>query len=246
MFRYGEHLSKEDVDALVAPHPSSLSIVESWLTDHGIDTSDVQHSGASSWLTVVISVGEAERMLNAKYNTYFSPSTSSYVVRTLGYFLPRELHPHVDVIYPTTYFNSMKKMKATSFVMPNVAFVPEEVLIPGEPASSCASVITPECLRTLYNSSTYKPAAVSQNKLGIAGYLDEYANEVDLQVRTRSGYRLLCFFSKVRYQMFFNKYRTDAKGAKFEAIEVNGGLNDQNDPGIEACVVFTLRCARDV
>jgi tripeptidyl-peptidase-1 len=50
--------------------------------------------------------------------------------------------------------------------------------------SSCSSTITPACLRALYNTSAYTPAATSENKFGIAGYLEEYANDADLQVKS--------------------------------------------------------------
>ena len=34
-------------------------------------------------------------------------------------------------------------------------------------------------------------------------------------------------------QIFFTKFRTDAVGATFEHVQVNGGGNDQTDPGVE-------------
>jgi tripeptidyl-peptidase I len=188
--RYGAHLSKEEVEALVSPHPTSLSLVESWLADHGIDTSTAKHFGASSWLTIVIPVSQAERMLNTTYHTFFNALTSSYVVRTLEYFLPRELHDHIDVVLPTTYFGSVNKMKKTSFPMPHTPPAlarSENEVASRNVSSSCASTITPTCPRSLYNSSTYVPKATANNSLGIVGYDDEYANYADLQVCGRSG-----------------------------------------------------------
>jgi tripeptidyl-peptidase-1 len=183
--RYGAHLSKEEVEALVSPHPTSLSLVESWLADHGIDTSTAKHSGASSWLTIDIPVSQAERMLNTKYHTFFNALTSSYVVRTLEYSLPRELHDHIDVVLPTTYFGSVNKMKKTSFLMPHTPPAlarSEDEVASGNVSSSCASNITPMCLRSLYNSSTYVPKATCNNSLGIVGYDEQYASNADLQV----------------------------------------------------------------
>jgi tripeptidyl-peptidase I len=166
------------VDALVAPHPTTLSLVESWLASHNVDPSSaVQHAGASSWLSFSIPVAQAELMLNTKYNVYFNPSTSSYIVRTLEYSLPGGLHSHIDVISPTTHFGSLKAMKATSFLMPEAVSPAADRL-----AGPCSSEVTPQCLRIQYNSSTYVPSATSRNKLGIAGYLQEYANDADLQV----------------------------------------------------------------
>jgi len=136
-------------------------------------------------LKIKLPVAKVERMLGTKYNVYFNPSTNSYVVRTLAYSLPEELHSHVDVISPTTYFGSLQPMKATSFVMPD----PNTIISStgqddhSDPsAQNCSSKVTPACLRALYNSSTYVPCATESNSLGIAGYLEEYANFDDFQV----------------------------------------------------------------
>jgi tripeptidyl-peptidase-1 len=239
--RYGAHLSKEEVEALVSPHPTSLSLVESWLADHGIDTSTAKHFGASSWLTIVIPVSQAERMLNTKYHTFFNALTSSYVVRTLDYSLPRELHEHIDVVSPTTYFGSINTMKKTSFLMPDVPPAiagSKDEIQSGTVPSSCATTITPECLRSLYNSSTYVPKATANNSLGIVGYLEEYANDADLQVNGRSGRISFVSVLTTPNQTFFKQFRTDAVGATFQTVLVNGGLNDQSNPGVEVSVTL--------
>lgn len=36
-----------------------------------------------------------------------------------------------------------------------------------------------------------------------------------------------------RSQTFFSKFRTDAVGGTFQHVQVNGGANNQNDPGVE-------------
>jgi tripeptidyl-peptidase-1 len=176
-------LSKEEVDYLIAPHPTSLALVESWLQSHDIEPASAIYSGASSWLRIKLPVAKVERMLGTKYNVYFNPSTNSYLVRTLAYSLPEELHSHIDVISPTTYFGSLQPMRATSFVMPNTVIAATEQIDPSDPlALNCSREVTPACLRTLYNCSAYVPSATRNNSLAIAGYLDEFANHADLQV----------------------------------------------------------------
>lgn len=62
--RYGEHLSKEEVEELVAPLPSSVDAVHEWLTSHDIG-SDARHpSPAGDWVTVYVPVAQAEKMLS--------------------------------------------------------------------------------------------------------------------------------------------------------------------------------------
>lgn len=218
--RYGEHLSKEEVDALVAPHPHSVNAVESWLEHHGINSSDAVHrSGGGEWITLHVTVAQAERMLNAKYNVYHHRKSSEYVVRTMGYSLPRELHSHIDVVTPTTYFGTMRSMKATNFLQPDVKSFDTEtsgsIFSDASIPASCSTTITPACLRVLYNTQSYVPAATSVNKLGIVGYLDEFANRADLQT-------------------FFSQFRPDASGSSYTTVLVNGGGDDQSNPGVEA------------
>lgn len=111
----------------------------------------------------------------------------------MNYSLPNILHEHIAVVAPTTYFGTMKSMKKTSFVQPHGPTIESDADIaamltgPGSLAtvpSSCSTTITPSCLRALYNTTSYTPTATAVNKLGICGYLEEFANFADLQVST--------------------------------------------------------------
>ncbi|KIY45379.1 subtilisin-like protein [Fistulina hepatica ATCC 64428] len=231
--RYGMHLSKAEVDSLTAPHPSSVEAVESWLEYHGIDQSDVLwRSGSGAWVNVRVSVAQAEAMLgpDTKYNIYYHPKSSSFVVRTLGYSVPAALHDHIDVVAPTTYFGTIKSMRTTSFLDPQAVTEgvgamadTDEISMNGSVSATCAVTITPDCLIALYNTTDYTPSATSSNSLGVCGYLDEYASDADLQAR--------CFINLVT---FLESFVPDAVGTTFTYVEVNDGGNDQSDPGTEA------------
>jgi tripeptidyl-peptidase-1 len=180
-------LTSAEADALVVPHPDSREAVRSWIGDHGINAEDVTRRFAGGeWIILRVTVAQAERMLNAKYNVYYNPASSERVVRTMGYSLPRVLLSRVDVVIPTTYFSTIDSMRATHFVQTAASDVQEsnqgESISTTTPAPSCNSTITPSCLRTLYNTMNYTVASSSTNKLGVAGYLQQYANRVDLQV----------------------------------------------------------------
>jgi len=128
-------------------------------------------------------------MLGAKYNVYQHGPSGEEVVRTLSYSLPQELHSHIDVVAPTTYFGTLRSMRSTSFIQPRPGNDAGASLVPISDATvpaSCRTTITPTCLRDLYNTSTYVPAATNVNKLGVAGYLGEFANTADLQVAPSS------------------------------------------------------------
>jgi tripeptidyl-peptidase-1 len=212
--QYGRHLSAADVSALVAPAPATTSAVNAWLAHHNVSASAATPAG--DWLALTLSVAQAERMLGARYAVYAHPGAADVVVRTLSYRLPRALHAHVDVVAPTTYFGTLRAMRTHS--RPAVAR-PAEPLVttPGADAtvpSSCSSSITPACLKALYNI-TYTPVSTATNKLGVAGYLEEYANDADLKT-------------------FAKKYMSSGTAPTFQHVQVNGGLNDQSNPGGEA------------
>ncbi|KAF6753083.1 subtilisin-like protein [Ephemerocybe angulata] len=220
--RYGQHLSKDEAEALVESDPASLNHTTSWLESHGISPSRITHrKSGGDWLTLRVSVSEAEQILNTQYSIYRRAASEERVLRSLSYSVPVSLKPHIDVITPTTYFSTMQSMRATSFLQPEsdpaedidalVGPIFEDVPIP----MGCSTTVTPACLRALYNTSSYVPVSMGQNQLGVAGYLEEYANRADLQT-------------------FLKKFRSDATNASFPTVTINGGHDDQTKPGIEA------------
>ncbi|KAJ3511239.1 hypothetical protein NLJ89_g4214 [Agrocybe chaxingu] len=222
--RYAQHLSKEEVEAFSAPHRDSVEAVEAWLAHHGLNAAD--RTSAGDWITIRVSVEQAERLLNTKYGVYQHGPSGEEVVRAMSYSLPKELHSHIDVIAPTTYFGTLRSMRTTSFLQPDIEPLPLEKVAAGlTPAatvpSSCSTTITPACLRALYNTTDYVPVATKLSKLGVAGYLEEFANTADLKT-------------------FLKRFRTDAVGSSFSVTLINGGLNTQSEPGVEACLLYCL------
>ena len=61
--RYGQHLSKEAVEELVAPHATSIQLVDEWLSSHGFDEGDFARSPAKDWVNLRVPVALAEEML---------------------------------------------------------------------------------------------------------------------------------------------------------------------------------------
>jgi tripeptidyl-peptidase-1 len=73
--RYGSHLSKEETEALMAPHPQTLYIVGEWLASHGLMEENLIRSSANDWVTVHVPVGLAEEMLNTVGNVMIAEIT---------------------------------------------------------------------------------------------------------------------------------------------------------------------------
>lgn len=225
----------------MAPHPDTQTLVNDWLAYHDIPTSSVRTSHGGDWLTVSsVPVSQADALLGASYQVYRHSETNDTLLRTVGYSLPAALHDHVAVVAPTTYFGGPRAWRRTSHLTPSGNILPDgDAAIqaaaaalaqqadrqPGSLAtvpSSCSNTITPTCLRALYNTSTYVPKATAKNTLGIAGYLEEFANHADLKT-------------------FLTKFRSDAVSANFTTVKVNGGLDDQTEPGVEVSLLLIVR-----
>ena len=184
--RYGNHLSKEEVDELIAPSSTTVEFLEAWLAYHDIDpVSSLSRTNAGDWITITIPIGKVETMLDTKYGVYKHVTTGETIVRTISYSLPAVLHEHVSVIAPTTYFGTVRAMKSHVLIHEpgdDLVSTSATAFFQVEVPSSCVRDITPACLLALYNATEYEPAAVDRNVLGVAGYLDQFANYADLQV----------------------------------------------------------------
>jgi tripeptidyl-peptidase-1 len=124
-YRYGAHLSKEQVAGLVAPHPDSLELVCSWLEHHKVPSSAVSITHGGGWLTVKkVPLAKANTLLGASYQTYRDTETNETVIRTVGYSLPTTLHEHVQTVAPTTYFGSPRPLRQTSKLALNAPTLP--------------------------------------------------------------------------------------------------------------------------
>ncbi|KAJ7734037.1 tripeptidyl peptidase A [Mycena maculata] len=221
--RYGQHLSNEQIEELVAPCPESVDAVNEWLASHGIEGDDVGRSPAGDWLTIKIPVSLAEEMLDTKYHVW-KHIGGEYLVRTTSYSLPKTVFDHVELIQPTTIFGTFRKLKST---IHSISKTPtEDTSQNAAPVASatgvtvdasCNSTITITCLKQLYNAVDFTPSA--DNTIAVTGYLEQFANRADLQT-------------------FFEDQVPAAAAvhSTYTLISVNGGTDPQNGSlaGVEA------------
>ncbi|KAI9438861.1 peptidase S8/S53 domain-containing protein [Lactarius psammicola] len=205
------------VTELVAPHPETLELVNSWLEYHGVHSSSVSitHGGNTLMLKSVL-VTQANALLGASYQLYRQVERGETIIRTIGYALPAVLHRHVLTVVPTTSFvpppTQGKKPRNRSGGAAGGLVKSES----GEPIMMPSSreilnYLTPSILRWLYDTDTYTPTATDRNALGVVGILGDYPNLADLMA-------------------FMLKYRSDAADATFHVVQVNGGEYNPNHP----------------
>lgn len=210
---YGQHLSFDEVKAFSAPTSGAVTAVTEWLSDNGI--TDVKTSGAfDDWLTFTIPVEKANTLLSAQYETFVHIETGQQFIRTMSASIPSDLTDFIEVVHPTTSFAKPTFGPKPMMSIPVTANLTERA----NPApSSCNSIVTPACLQALYGIPA-TPATQSTNRLGVSGFIDQFAQEADLQT-------------------FLRALRPDIPSTTtFTLQTLDGGRNPQgrNEAGIEA------------
>ncbi|KAH9036021.1 peptidase S8/S53 domain-containing protein [Lactarius deliciosus] len=213
---YGKHLSKEDVEALVAPHASSVDAVREWLESHGVQEEACHQSPAGDWVTVRLPVMQVEKMLGTEFRMWKHTEDGDALVRTTQYSLPPHLDEHIELIQPTTVFNRAKAQRTTyHFIdldpVTSSQSLSAKVTVPGSGVTvdaSCNMTITVSCLKQLYNAVNYVPQAPDKNAIALTGYLEQFANFADLK-------------------QFYADQVPAAVNTSFDVVRINGGLNNQ-------------------
>jgi tripeptidyl-peptidase-1 len=137
------------------------------------------------------------------------------LIRTTHYSLPEHLHQHIELVQPTTYFGRPKPMNTNLFIDAlgislTISTTPQSsppgTLMDPYLGVNCTNITTVWCLQKLYNTYDYTPSATGKNKIGITGYLGQFANQADLQ-------------------SFYKAERSQAVGSSFKTVLVNGAYN---------------------
>ncbi|ETS87832.1 hypothetical protein PFICI_01660 [Pestalotiopsis fici W106-1] len=159
--KYGQHMTRDEIDAIIAPKEESRQLVFEWLGNNSLsDTASLNERG--NIVTVTTTVSKAEQLLNTKYNSYTNAETGEKATRALSVSLPEILFEHISTIQPTTFFGFKPiTPKVRTDIGPDVTYT------------------TPTSLSTLYN---FKGAtALTQGKMGIAGFIKQWPSTADLK-----------------------------------------------------------------
>ncbi|KAJ4359194.1 Tripeptidyl-peptidase sed2 [Ascochyta clinopodiicola] len=207
--RYGQHLKRDELRDLIKPRAESTKAVLSWLEESGISSRDIKNDG--EWITFHAPVERAESMLGTTFKTYQNEVRRDVKrIRSLNYSVPKSVRDHIDMIQPTTRFGQIKAERSNVLTQEAAPFSVAAV------NASCNTAITPACLSDLYNFADYKIDPKGAVKLGVNGFLEQYARYADLE-------------------QFTSTFAPNA-GSNFSFTSVNGGKLDQNstDDSVEA------------
>ena len=81
------------------PSPDSVSLVNEFLSSHGVTAQTI--SPAGDWLSFSVPVSQANEMFDADFQVFEHSETGQQSVRTLAYSIPTELQGHLDLVHPT-------------------------------------------------------------------------------------------------------------------------------------------------
>ncbi|EME85440.1 uncharacterized protein MYCFIDRAFT_161112 [Pseudocercospora fijiensis CIRAD86] len=212
--RYGQHLSYDEVNAIVAPSNETLEAVQSWLIDHGI--TDWVHNHAKDMIHCSMSVEKAESLLDTKYHA-FKHADGTEINRAPEWSLPEYLHDHIDMVQPTTsFFHPQKELVDDDNPWKPLSYwqAQDKPGLFGEyETEKCKNnFVTPQCLRTVYGTINYKPQVPDRNGMATANYLNETAHRKDIET-------------------FMKAFRPDAApiANTFQYVVIAGGANQQGD-----------------
>ncbi|KAH8696422.1 putative protease S8 tripeptidyl peptidase I [Talaromyces proteolyticus] len=210
---YGQFLSADQLKDLVAPSSAASDAVTSWLKEQNLDPDAIQNHG--SYLSFAIPVEQAEKMLQTKFYNFKSTATGEVRTLTLKYSVPKSIANYIETIQPTTDFieidGPLLQTYGTVDISNNSASAEA-----GVPIESCNQQVTPACLQSLYGLPSKGLNPTPNQGLAVPGFLNEYASYDDLN-------------------LFLLNLRPDLNPRpSFEFASVDGGINTQSQPGVEA------------
>ncbi|KAI0689958.1 family S53 protease [Cytidiella melzeri] len=174
---YGQHLTKEEVEDLVRPTQETLDVVNAWLSENKITAKSA--SPAGDWLSFTATVSQLNEMLDTEFATFKHEDSGALSIRTMAYSIPTDLVGHVELVHPTITFTAPSSRLPVMSIPMTPRAAATNLSTEAVPAS-CATTITPSCLQALYGIPT-TAATHTANKLGVAGFINQFANQADLK-----------------------------------------------------------------
>ena len=193
-----KHISRADAQRMRAADQDDVEAVQNWLLSQGLSDSEEQ----DDWIHVYTTVEEAESLLDASIR-FYQFEDHDPVLRTREYSIPDNLRDAISFIHPIANFMTPKTN------LPRPSKYKQHGIVRRD--APCAETTDPDCIRKLYNMPDIAPAANSTIRLGIAGFLEQFANYNDLHV----------FLKKTAASIA-------ATGYNFSVELVNGGENSQH------------------
>ncbi|KAI4172633.1 MAG: hypothetical protein LQ343_003480 [Gyalolechia ehrenbergii] len=231
---YGKHWTAEEVAKAFSASDEAVDAVKAWLSQNNIPTARLTHHH-NSWLEVNVTTSEAEQLLRTEYFVHENEEAGEHKVACNEYWIPENLHGHIDFITPTVHFDTAirkrrtkrneseldLKKRAQPFPSPGVTPCPScpPGQNPTDPKSyigsdTCNKGVTPACVRALYgvpNPSTVPPFTGARAPLACLEFSPAAYSATDLE-------------------LFFGVFTNISSGTVPRTVSIGGGLISASDP----------------
>lgn len=206
---YGQHWSAQKVMETFAPKQETIDTVKAWLEQSGIELGRVKMSPSRNWMEFNATAEEAERLLKTEYHLYHHESGHKHIACN-HYSIPTHLTEHIDIVTPTVHFDkrlgSPRKLrrheelphplrelnkKKREIQQPHgIVGSPLDASNPKQGAAvnnalmtldTCDSMITPACLRALYDAPAGS-TQVANNTIGVVEYTPQAFLQADMDL----------------------------------------------------------------
>ncbi|KAJ7016502.1 Pro-kumamolisin, activation domain-containing protein [Mycena alexandri] len=178
---YGQHLTTEEASEFVKPPPATVFAVSNWLAAHGRTPKSI--SPFDDFLQITLPVGKANTLLAADFRTFTHVASGTRSVRTLSYAVPAALQAHIRFVHPTVAFIPPLHVPGVAAVKVSHTRRSEAVEPRASIPASCAFDTGPSCLQAVFGIPSAKANNPAYNVLGVAGYINQFANTQDLHFR---------------------------------------------------------------
>lgn len=161
-------------------------MIDEWLQQSGIAPEECEKSPAGDWISVSLPVSHVEALLDTEYSI-FQHEQGEIAVRATSWSLPRHLHEHIATIQPTTAFLRARQQVSTTMELPEEYSLSDlqqaSVSATSNITQACNfSMVTTQCLRSLYGTIDYTPKAGDKNQVGFTNYLGQVTNRSDASI----------------------------------------------------------------
>ncbi|KAJ7616318.1 family S53 protease [Mycena polygramma] len=170
--RYGQYLSRDQVNSYLTPTVKARAAVSDWLSTYNITGRSIASAG--DWISFSVPIATANDMLTARYETFAHAESGNIYPRTRAYSLPVYVADYIDHVHPTVVFDTPHPLNSILSAV-------------GQPYSSrdnvnsnpCANAVTPGCLQHLYDIPL-EPARSQNNSIAVSGFNQQSAQKDDL------------------------------------------------------------------
>ncbi|KAF2161129.1 hypothetical protein M409DRAFT_69979 [Zasmidium cellare ATCC 36951] len=191
--KYGQWWSVEDIHDFFAPATKHVESVKDWLSTSGIHYNRTSLSANKQWVQFDATIAELEDLLHTEYHVY-EHQAGHTMPSCDEYYVPSQLRNVIDYITPGVNLGQpsdltkrdatpRKGFKLPLKTKPLPSFKPEA----SNDLGLCSSVVTPACIKAMYNITNGTRAATG-NELGIFEDLGDHYSQEDLNTFFKAVY----------------------------------------------------------